>query len=51
VQRAGGQVMLVLRDDADRPVGGPLWPLVRLYYRLFGINPYIELVVARRGQT
>ena len=51
VQRAGGQVMLVLRDHADRPVGGPLWPLVRLYYRLFGINPYIELVVARRGHT
>jgi len=40
-----------LRDDADRPVGGPLWPLVRLYYRLFGINPYVELVAARGDGT
>ena len=51
VQRAGGQVICSMREDADRPVGGPLWPLVRLYYRLFGVDPYIELVVAREGQT
>lgn len=51
VQRAGGQVIRVLRDDADRPVAGRLWPLVRSYYRLFGIDPYIELVVARGERT
>ena len=51
VERAGGQVIHALRDDADRPVGGSLWPIVRSYYRLFGINPYIELVVGRGGRT
>jgi SAM-dependent methyltransferase len=47
VERAGARVIQVLPDDAARPVGGPMWPLVRLYYRLFGIHPYIELVAAR----
>ena len=51
VERAGARVIRILRDDADRPVGGPLWPLVRLYYRLFGINPYVELVAARGDGT
>ena len=32
----------------NRPVGGPLWPLVRAYYRLFGVRPYVELVATRR---
>jgi 2-polyprenyl-3-methyl-5-hydroxy-6-metoxy-1,4-benzoquinol methylase len=31
---------LVLRETAS-----PLWPLVRAYYRLFGVDPYIELMV------
>jgi hypothetical protein len=26
-------------------VGGPLWPLVRLYYRALRIHPHIEMVV------
>lgn len=51
VERAGARVIRVMRDDAERPVGGPLWPLVRLYYRLFRINPYIELVAAREDST
>ena len=51
VERAGARVIRVLRDDADRPAGGPLWPLVRLYYRLFDINPYVELVAAREEGT
>ena len=51
VHRAGARVIRVMRDGADRPAGGPLWPLVRLYYRLFGINPYIELVAVREDPT
>src|SRR3989442_2436384 len=38
------RVTRVLDGGANRPVGGPLWPLVRAYYRLFGVRPYIELV-------
>lgn len=45
---AGARVERVFEDDAGRPVGGPLWPLVRVYYRLFGVRPYLELVAARR---
>lgn len=44
---AGARVVRVLDDDADRRVGGPLWPLVRLYYRVTGVRPYVELVAAR----
>jgi SAM-dependent methyltransferase len=51
VERAGARVIRVVRDDADRPVGGPLWPLVRIYYRLFDINPYVELVATREEGT
>lgn len=51
VEEAGGRVTRVLDDGANRRVGGPLWPLVRLYYRLFGIRPYVELVAARRGDS
>ena len=47
VERAGARVVRVVAEDANRPVGGRLWPLVRLYYRLFGVRPYIELVAAR----
>ena len=35
-------------DEArPRPVGGPLWPLVQLYYWAFGIEPYLELLAVR----
>ncbi len=47
VERAGARVVRVMAADASRPVGGRVWPLVRVYYRLFGIHPYIELVAAR----
>ena len=48
LEKAGARVPRVLDGDADRPVGGRLWPLVRLYYRVFGIRPYVELVAVRR---
>jgi SAM-dependent methyltransferase len=51
VTAAGGRMTRVLDDDARRPVGGPLWPLVRAYYRTFGIHPYVEFVVAREGSA
>ena len=44
VEAAGARVIRVLGDDMNRPVGGPLWPFVRAYYRLFRICPYVELV-------
>jgi len=47
VERAGGRVVRILDEDSRRPVGGRLWPLVRLYYRLFGIRPYVELVATK----
>ncbi len=47
VERAGARVVRVMAADASRPVGGRVWPLVRVYYRLFGIHPYLELVAAR----
>jgi SAM-dependent methyltransferase len=47
VEMAGGRVLRVLDEDSRRPVGGRLWPLVRLYYRLFGVRPYVELVATR----
>jgi len=37
-------VTRVLGDGTNRPVAGPLWPLVRAYYRLFRVSPYVELV-------
>jgi|RhiMetdeSRZDD1v2_1073273.scaffolds.fasta_scaffold02705_23 SAM-dependent methyltransferase len=48
VARAGGRVSRVLDGGEPRRVGGPLWPLVRAYYRTLGIRPHVELV-ARRG--
>jgi len=50
VERAGARVLRVMRDDAGRPVGGRLWPVVRGYYRLFGVNPHVELVAVREGR-
>jgi SAM-dependent methyltransferase len=37
----------LLEGDADRPVGGALWPLIRLYYRLGRVRPAVELVAGR----
>lgn len=48
IENVGGHVARVLDEDANRPVGGPLWPLVRFYYRLFGVHPHVELVVICR---
>ena len=45
---AGARVLRQFDQGHGRPVGGPLWPLVRLYYRLFGVTPYIEFLAARR---
>src|SRR2546422_841937 len=47
VEAAGARVTRVLDDGMNRPVGGPLWPLVRAYYLLFGVRPYVELVATR----
>jgi len=49
VEAAGAGVVRVLDDDANRPVGGFVWPLVRAYYHLLGVRPYIELVATPRG--
>lgn len=50
VEQAGFRVSRVMNLDRARPVGGPLWPLVRLYYRLFGIHPYVELLAVREAE-
>jgi SAM-dependent methyltransferase len=50
VEAAGARVARVLDDGATRPVGGALWPVVRLYYRLLGIHPYVELLAARESR-
>lgn len=41
---AGVRTIRLLDGGSDRRVGGPLWPAVRLYYGLFRIRPYVELV-------
>ncbi len=51
LEGAGARIVRVLDDLGDRPVGGPLWPLVRAYYRLFGIRPHLEFVAGRRGKA
>jgi SAM-dependent methyltransferase len=48
VEAAGGRITRILDDGARRPVSGPLWPLVRAYYRLFRIRPYVEFVAEKR---
>jgi SAM-dependent methyltransferase len=45
---AGGRLLEQFDLGLGRPVGGPLWPLVRAYYRLLGVTPYIEFIAARR---
>jgi SAM-dependent methyltransferase len=44
---AGLGTIRVLDGDRMRAVGGALWPLVRLYYRLGRIRPSVELVASR----
>jgi SAM-dependent methyltransferase len=44
---AGMRTIRVLDGDTGRAVGGPLWPLVRLYYRLGRIRPAVELLATR----
>lgn len=51
LEHAGARVTHVLDGDADRPVGGPLWPLVRRYYRWCRVCPYVELVAMRPGDS
>ena len=45
---AGGRIVTDVDLGYGRPVGGPLWPLVRAYYRAFRITPYIEFLAVRR---
>jgi SAM-dependent methyltransferase len=47
LRSAGLRTIRVLDGDVNRPVGGALWPLVRLYYRMLGVRPSVELVAAR----
>lgn len=44
---AGMRTIRVLEGDVDRAVGGPLWPVVRSYYRVLRVRPSIELVATR----
>jgi SAM-dependent methyltransferase len=44
---SGIRTVRVLDGDRERAVGGPLWPLVRLYYRLGRVRPSVELVAIR----
>jgi SAM-dependent methyltransferase len=44
---AGMRAIRVLDGDRGRAVGGPLWPLVRLYYRLACVRPAVELLAIR----
>jgi len=42
---AGARVSRLEADGARLPeTGSPLWPLVRVYYRLVGVSPQIELL-------
>ncbi len=47
LREAGACVVQAFSDDSWRPVGGPLWSLIRLYYWLFRIRPYVELVAVK----
>jgi SAM-dependent methyltransferase len=45
---AGARPAAVPADDAlPRESGSPLWPLVRAYYRLFGVSPSIEILALK----
>ncbi len=43
-QAAGARVELFSQGAPQRESGGRLWPVVSAYYRLFGIEPSIELL-------
>lgn len=43
-QAAGAHVEFVRKNAPQRESGGRLWPVVRAYYRLFGVEPSIELL-------
>jgi SAM-dependent methyltransferase len=47
--QAGARAVRVLEGDRARPVAGRAWPLVRAYYRAFGVRPYVELVAVKDG--
>jgi SAM-dependent methyltransferase len=47
LQAAGIGTVRVLDGDATRPAGSRLWPLIRRYYRVFGIRPAVELVAVK----
>jgi SAM-dependent methyltransferase len=47
LRAAGIASIRVLDGDSARPVGGALWPMIRLYYRLFRIRPHVELVAVK----
>jgi len=50
LEAAGMRAIRILDGDGSREVGGALWPIIRLYYRLFQVRPNLELV-ATRGLT
>lgn len=47
LEAAGLSTIRVLDGDRVRAVGGALWPLVRLYYRLGRVRPAVELLASR----
>ena len=47
LQASGIRTIHLLDGGVDRRVGGALWPAVRLYYRLFRIRPYVELLAIK----
>lgn len=47
IEAAGGRILRVLDGDRGRPIGGRLWPILRLHARFFGVAPSIELVAVR----
>jgi ubiquinone/menaquinone biosynthesis C-methylase UbiE len=47
LRAAGISTIRVIDGDAERPMGGALWPLIRLYYRVFRIRPSVELVAVK----
>lgn len=44
-REAGARVSRLEDDGARLPeTGSPMWPLIRVYYRLVGVSPHIELL-------
>lgn len=46
--RAGVDDLTFHDNDRPRESGSRLWPLLRWYYRLSGVTPFIEIVARRR---